>query len=42
MLQALVRLGEAVLRVVHNIQARTPTENIVAMFDAVREFNGRQ
>jgi uroporphyrinogen-III decarboxylase len=25
---------------IHNIQARTPVENIVAMFDAVLEFNG--
>jgi hypothetical protein len=26
---------------IHNIQARTPVANIVAMFDAVLEFNGR-
>ena len=27
---------------VHNLQANTPVENIVAMFDAVREFNGEK
>ena len=25
---------------IHNIQATTPVENIVAMLDAVHEFNG--
>jgi uroporphyrinogen-III decarboxylase len=25
---------------IHNIQAATPVENIVAMFNAVHEFNG--
>jgi uroporphyrinogen-III decarboxylase len=29
-----------VFNAVHNVQARTPTGNIVAMVDAVREFNG--
>jgi len=33
--------GGYVFNAVHNIQARTPVENIVAMVDAVREFNGR-
>jgi hypothetical protein len=25
---------------IHNVQAGTPLENIVAMIDAVKEFNG--
>jgi hypothetical protein len=32
--------GGFVFNSIHNIQAGTPIENIVAMFDAVREFNG--
>jgi hypothetical protein len=32
--------GGFVFNTVHNIQAQTPVENIVAMLDAVREFNG--
>ncbi len=32
--------GGFVFNTVHNIQARTPIENIVAMLDALREFNG--
>lgn len=32
--------GGYVFNVVHNIQARTPVENVVAMMDAVAEFNG--
>jgi uroporphyrinogen-III decarboxylase len=32
--------GGFVFNTVHNIQACTPVENIVAMLDAVREFNG--
>jgi hypothetical protein len=32
--------GGFVFNTVHNIQAMTPVENIVAMLDAVREFNG--
>ena len=32
--------GGFVFNAIHNIQARTPVENIVAMLDAVREFNG--
>jgi uroporphyrinogen-III decarboxylase len=31
--------GGFVFNSIHNIQARTPVENIVAMFDAVAEFN---
>jgi len=32
--------GGFVFQQVHNILADVPPENIVAMFDAVREFNG--
>jgi hypothetical protein len=31
--------GGFVFNTIHNIQARTPVENIVAMLDAIREFN---
>jgi len=34
------RNGGFVFNTIHNIQARTPVENILAMVDAVREFNG--
>jgi hypothetical protein len=34
------RDGGYVFNTIHNVQARTPVENIVAMLDAVREFNG--
>jgi hypothetical protein len=34
------RDGGFVFNPVHNIQARTPVENIVALIDAVHEFNG--
>ena len=34
--------GGFVFNTIHNIQARTPVENIVAMIDAVHEFNGRK
>jgi uroporphyrinogen-III decarboxylase len=33
--------GGYVFSSVHNVQANTPVENIVAMIDAVKEFNGR-
>jgi hypothetical protein len=33
--------GGFIFNAIHNIQARTPTENIVAMIDTVHEFNGR-
>ena len=33
--------GGFVFNAIHNIQAGTPVENVVAMFDAVHEFNGR-
>jgi uroporphyrinogen-III decarboxylase len=33
--------GGFVFNTIHNIQAKTPVENIVAMLDAVGEFNGR-
>ncbi|HXK60119.1 MAG TPA: uroporphyrinogen decarboxylase family protein [Acidobacteriota bacterium] len=32
--------GGFVFNTVHNIQANTPVENIVAMFEAIKEFNG--
>ncbi len=34
------RGGGFVFNAIHNVQARTPTANIAAMFDAVHEFNG--
>ena len=34
--------GGFVFTSVHNIQADTPVENIVAMIDAVKEFNGKK
>ena len=34
------RNGGFVFNTIHNIQARTPVENIIAMFKAVHEFNG--
>ena len=34
--------GGFVFDSIHNIQARTPVENIVAMIDAVHEFNGTE
>jgi hypothetical protein len=32
--------GGFVFNAIHNVQAKTPVENIAAMLDAVREFNG--
>lgn len=32
--------GGFVINSVHNVQARTPVENIVALIDAIHEFNG--
>ena len=32
--------GGFVFNSIHNLQAGTPIKNLVAMFDAVREFNG--
>ena len=32
--------GGYVFNGIHNIQAKTPVENLIAVFDAVREFNG--
>ncbi len=34
--------GGFVFNSIHNVQARTPVENIVAMIDAAHEFNGRK
>jgi len=33
--------GGFVFNAIHNLQAHTPVENVVAMIDAVHEFNGR-
>ncbi len=38
--EVFARGGGFVFNAIHNIQAGTPVENIVAMIDAVREFNG--
>ena len=32
--------GGFVFNAIHNVQAQTPMSNLVAMFDAVHEFNG--
>ena len=32
--------GGFVFNSIHNVQAATPTRNLIAMLDAVREFNG--
>jgi uroporphyrinogen-III decarboxylase len=32
--------GGFIFNAIHNVQAGTPVENIVAMIDAVHEFNG--
>lgn len=34
--------GGFVFNTIHNIQAETPLENVLAMFDAVNEFNGQR
>ncbi len=34
--------GGFVFDAIHNVQANTPVENMVAMIDAVREFNGNE
>jgi hypothetical protein len=34
--------GGFVFNTIHNVQAGTPTANIVAMLDALKEFNGRR
>jgi uroporphyrinogen-III decarboxylase len=31
--------GGFIFNAIHNVQANTPTENIVAMLEAVKEFN---
>jgi uroporphyrinogen decarboxylase len=41
-LEILAPGGGFVFQQVHNIMANVPPENIVAMFDAVAEFNGRK
>jgi len=32
--------GGFVFNAIHNVQARTPLENVIAMVDAVKEFSG--
>lgn len=39
--EVFARGGGFVFNSIHNIQAGTPVANVVAMIDAVREFNGR-
>ncbi len=39
---AFAKDGGFVFNAVHNIQANVPAANVVAMFDAVREFNGKK
>ena len=34
--------GGFVFNAIHNVQAKTPVENVVAMIDAVHEFNGEK
>ena len=34
--------GGFVFNAIHNVQANTPVENIIAMIDAVHEFNGKK
>jgi uroporphyrinogen-III decarboxylase len=34
--------GGFVFDAIHNVQARTPVANVVAMVEAVREFNGQR
>jgi uroporphyrinogen-III decarboxylase len=36
------RGGGFVFNAVHNVQANVPIPNIVAMFDAIREYNGQR
>ncbi len=36
------RNGGFVFNTIHNVQARTPIENLVAMIEALAEFNGRR
>lgn len=40
-LEILSRGGGYVFNFIHNVVAKTPVENLMAAFDAVREFNGR-
>ena len=40
--EVLAKGGGFVFNAVHNVQGNTPTANVVAMIEAVREFNGRK
>lgn len=39
--EALAKDGGFVFNTIHNVQAKTPIANLVAMFAALKEFNGR-
>lgn len=39
-LETFARDGGFIFNAIHNIQAKTPVENVVAMINAVKEFNG--
>jgi uroporphyrinogen-III decarboxylase len=39
-IQILGRGGGFVFATIHNIQARTPVENLLALFETVREYSG--
>lgn len=40
MLEVFSKDGGYVVNTIHNIQAKTPVENVVAMVEAIKEFNG--
>lgn len=40
--EVFARGGGFVFNAVHNVQAHTPVQNLVAMFEAVQEFNGER
>ncbi len=40
MMEILAKGGGFVISTIHNLQAKTPTENVIAMIDAIHEFNG--
>jgi uroporphyrinogen-III decarboxylase len=33
--------GGFVFNTIHNVQANTPVENMIAMFEAIKEYNGQ-
>ena len=38
-LETFSKNGGFVFNSIHNVQAKTPVENLVAMFNAIKEFN---